>query len=176
MSADAPGQDRPCPYPEPRGALLLHGAALTIVGIVAAALILLDEKLAAIAWILSGLAAGQVLLVRTFARRRHACQIEGVAQALLSVLDAQGIALGEQQRELAGLQAVMSEPGAVRDALATQTAPNLSVLVERLAQAESSLPDMLPYTRERLAELRRLAAQTQARVETMSHDISRKAD
>jgi hypothetical protein len=159
-----------------RAALILTGIALALVGGGAAILILAlgHHPLWAVIWIAAGLLACEIVLAWSL-HRRPGCKLDGVARSLIDVLDAQAQALDAQGREIARLQETLADTpglGQVRGVLAAQTTPNLSSLIDRLAQAEESLPDMLPQTRAWVAEVRRLATHAAAQVEALRDEVA----
>lgn len=158
-----------------RAALIRNGIALAVVGGVAATLILaLGHPLWAVIWMAAGLLACEIVLAWSLSRRPATCDLDGVARSLIEVLDAQAQALDAQGREIARLQETLADSpgrGRVRGLLATQVTPNLSSVIERLAQAEESLPDMLPQTRAWVAEVRRLATRAAAQVEALRDEV-----
>lgn len=153
--------------------LLANAAALALVGLGVMALTLVVNRVDwALVWLAVGLAASQMLLVIVLRGRRDAKSIEPTIDAMVSLMDAQTDAIFAQQGEIAHLRASLVTPPAqaTRKALANQAMPGLSGVVERLAQAEASLPEMLPQTRAWIGKVRGLATQTQAQIEAMSGD------
>lgn len=120
-------------------------------------------------WLVAVLATGEIVLVAGLARQRSR-EIEPTLEAVAHILDAQTEAIISQQREIALLRTALDNaPGLqAQTILSGQALPDLSTLVERLAQAEDSLPEMLPLTRAWIGKLRGLATQAQARLETLA--------
>jgi hypothetical protein len=160
-----------------RTILLVNALALGIVGSVGTILILMFHRTAwAAVWMFLGLLADEVLLYWLLRQRRASTeQLEDLTSSLLATLDAQARAISEQQRQIAGLQARMADEPIRRQVsgmLSRHAKPNLASLVDRLEEAEASLPDMLPQTRAWVSEVRRLATRAQAHVQALSDEVA----
>ncbi len=142
------------------GAVLALGLGLTVLGLAAVVL---------------GLAASEALLLGALRRREAAERRElGALEASLrGLVDAQGLAVRSQESQIANLQAALGESSIrayVRGELNREAAPRLEAVISRLEQAEAVVPELASQTRAWVSEVRRLATQAQAHVQTLGEE------
>lgn len=159
--------------------MLFINGLLVLAGALGGMILILvfQQAILGLIWLVAGLGSAQLVLLILLRQRRAACQLAHVTTTMQQLVSSQAAALTDQQRQIKHLSTVLTaDPGLtqLRSVLEDQTTPRLDLLVERLTQAESALPDMLPQTRAWVTDLRRLAIQAQAHIESLSDEVARR--
>jgi hypothetical protein len=123
------------------------------------------------------LVVGQVLVTRLSREQLRGRQgdLERVTRELMTLVDLQAKSLSEQEAQVVRLRAALGDDR-LRDQIwreiDREMTPRLEAVVDRLEEAEASLPDMLHQTRAWMNEVRRLATQAQASVESIRDEVA----